>query len=92
MKTSPHTQEGPNKEPESTISTRPIHNPYVRNIGNSTSLRRALDAMCAHCMGCTEDHLEPGFRHDIRDCSSKTCPLWRFRPYQKKRVEGKVAS
>lgn len=75
-------QEGANNGLESTSTARPIHNPYVRNIGNSRSLRRAVDAMCAHCMGCNEDHMEPGFRGDIRKCNSAHCPLWHFRPFR----------
>lgn len=47
---------------------------------------KAIKAMCAHCVGCTRDHIEPGFREDIRSCVSKDCPLWQFRPYQKKEV------
>jgi hypothetical protein len=50
----------------------------------------AMNAMCAHCMGCTakeqgfreEDWIEPGFRKQIRNCSSFGCPLRPFRPYQ----------
>jgi hypothetical protein len=45
---------------------------------------KAIKAMCAHCVGCTREHLEPGFRDDIRGCVAKDCPLWQFRPYQKK--------
>lgn len=76
-------QEAPSSALDSTISARPEYNPVVRNIGNSKSLRGALDAMCAHCMGCTADHIEPGFRESIRDCSAPACPLWQFRPYQR---------
>lgn len=75
-------QEGPRSGPESTIPTKPVHNPCQRNIGNIKSLRRALDAMCAHCMGCSEVHIEIGYRDDIRTCSAFKCPLWHFRPYQ----------
>lgn len=45
---------------------------------------QAIKAKCAECVGCTVDNTEPGFRNTIRDCTSKTCPLWSFRPYQKK--------
>lgn len=34
--------------------------------------------------GCTVDRIEPGFRSDIRDCTSRSCPLWPSRPYQQK--------
>jgi len=53
-------------------------------------LRQAgINAMCAHCMGCTakeqgeKDWIEPGFREQIRGCSSFGCPLWGLRPYQR---------
>lgn len=76
--------EGPTSVAESTNGTRPEHNPMVRNLGNKTSLRAAIDAMCAHCMGCSTDEIEPGFRDDIRNCSAPGCPLWNFRPFQTK--------
>lgn len=43
----------------------------------------AIKAMCAHCMGCTEESVEPGFRSLIRDCGSPKCPLFAFRPYRR---------
>ena len=84
-------QEGPISELDSTILVKPKatpnHNPYDRNLGNTTSLRTALNAMCAHCMGCTEGYMEPGFREEIRNCTAPKCPLWHFRPYQQKAQE-----
>jgi hypothetical protein len=55
--------------------------------------KRAIDAMCASCMGCTsveqgngqEDHLEQGFRNKIKHCTSPACSLFDFRPYQDKK-------
>lgn len=88
MSTSRNGREGPTSDLESTLTNGPIHNPYVRNIGNLTSLRKAVDAMCAHCMGCTASHMEPGFKHEIRHCSAPHCPLWEFRPYQCQGQEG----
>ena len=58
------------------------HNAVKRNVGNTTSFRLAVNAMCQHCMGCTKDHYESGVKGEIRHCSSKDCPLWYFRPYQ----------
>ena len=54
------------------------------------SRQAAINAMCAHCMGCTakeqgfreEDWIEPGFRMQIRNCSSQGCSLWEFRPFR----------
>ena len=49
------------------------------------SLRAHINAMCAHCMGCTADSVEEGFRSEVRHCSAPACPLWDVRPYQTKR-------
>ena len=62
------------------------HNAYVKNMGNTTSFRKAINAMCAHCMGCTEYHMEPGYKQEIKNCTSTVCPLWHFRPYQEKKA------
>ena len=56
-------------------------NPIIRALKRPTPLN-AIKAMCAACMGCTETHLERGFRESIRDCTSKACPLYRYRPYR----------
>lgn len=40
------------------------------------SPRKAIRVNCAHCMGW-EDVIPR-----VRSCSSKTCPLWAYRPYQ----------
>ena len=56
-------------------------NPILRFRANSTR-KNAIHAMCAHCMGCTDESIEPGFRADIRSCTSTKCPLHSFRPYQ----------
>lgn len=42
----------------------------------------AIKAKCAECVGCTSNHIEKGFRGSISSCSSYSCPLYRFRPYQ----------
>ena len=65
-------------------STTPEHNPIIRARRKPNSLREAINAMCASCMGCTEQMIEPGFRNEIRDCSASHCPLWGQRPYQSK--------
>ena len=43
----------------------------------------AIKAFCAQCMGCDIERIEPGFISDIRNCTSKRCALYSFRPYQK---------
>jgi len=62
----------------------PEHNPVARiaGLGKTPSLRAHIDAKCAECMGCTPDHLERGFREQIRACTAPACPLWPVRPYQ----------
>jgi hypothetical protein len=45
-----------------------------------TSLRLAVNAKCADCVGW---HGDPGARGRIRDCSCTKCPLHPVRPYQK---------
>jgi len=67
---------------------KPETNPIIR-AENRPTRGNAIKAMCAHCMGCTRTHLEPGFRTLIRDCTSKACPLYAFRPFQQKTLEPK---
>ena len=61
------------------------HNP-IKRAGKKPTYLNAIKAMCAHCMGCTSDHMEDGFRQSIRDCSSTACPLHNYRPYQEKKI------
>ena len=64
-------------------------NPIQQFINNSTSRAYAMRAKCAECVGCTPYHLERGFKDSISSCSSYSCPLHRFRPYQaNKSLEG----
>jgi len=56
-------------------------NPILRNIARPTYLN-SIKAMCAHCVGCTETHVERGFRRTIGACSAVQCPLHRYRPYR----------
>lgn len=60
------------------------HNPIVRLIklekAGKRSLRASIDAMCAHCMGCTSNSVESGFRREIRGCTAYNCPLHNVRP------------
>ena len=61
------------------------YNAYKRYMDSDHKTRgQAINAMCAHCMGCNADHMEPGFREAVRECVSVSCPLHPFRPYQKK--------
>ena len=59
-------------------------NPIGQFRANPSSRAYAVKAKCAECVGCTPDHLEKGFKESISDCSSYSCPLHSFRPYQAK--------
>ena len=60
---------------------KPENNPIKRALLKPTHLN-AIKAMCAHCMGCTLEDLQEGFREDIRNCTAPACPLFPFRPYR----------
>lgn len=64
-------------------------NPILR-ARNKPTRKNAINAMCAHCVGCTESHLEAGFRQLISGCSSYRCPVYDYRPYAEISIE-KVA-
>jgi hypothetical protein len=61
------------------------NNPIRQFVANPNSRVVAIKAKCAECMGCTPDHMERGFRASISSCSSYSCPLHRFRPYQREK-------
>jgi len=71
------------------IAMIPENNPVTRNL-KKTTRKRAIEAMCAHCMGCTstlqgsgfKNHLEAGFRASIANCTASHCPLYQWRPFQ----------
>lgn len=56
-------------------------NPILKLKNNPRSRLLAIKAMCAQCFGCTETHLEAGFRQSIRECSSTDCALYGLRPF-----------
>jgi hypothetical protein len=60
------------------------NNPIRQFVANPNSRVAAIKAKCAECMGCSLDHMERGFRASISDCSSYSCPLHSFRPFQAK--------
>ena len=65
------------------------NNPLQQLYLNPSSRAYAIKAKCAECVGCTPDHIEKGFKESISSCSSYSCPLHRFRPYQReKSLEG----
>ena len=64
------------------VSLMRNHNPVERYYILPKTPKRAIAAKCAGCMGCTKDHLEEGFKNEIRNCSSHDCSLYLFRPYK----------
>ena len=64
-------------------------NPILQFQSRPSSRAYAVKAKCAECVGCTQNHLEKGFKESISSCSSYSCPLHGFRPYQReKSLEG----
>jgi len=59
-----------------------MHNLVERFFSLVPSRKRAIDAKCAECMGCTKEHLEEGYKNEIRNCSAQACSLYFFRPYK----------
>jgi len=67
-----------------------LSNPIRQFKLKPTSRAAAIKAKCAECIGCDDTYLEKGFKETISACSSYSCPLRPFRPYQaKKSLEGK---
>ena len=74
--------------------TSRMDNPVRRFFRGKTSRKKAVDAMCATCAGCTAseqgdnftDRIEPGFRDEIRNCQVLSCPLHGFRPFQRRQA------
>ena len=58
------------------------HNPVKLASIAPVTPKKAIAAMCASCMGCTKDHIEEGFKNEIRNCSAQACSLYSFRPYK----------
>ena len=79
------------KRPSEPGAKKAEMNPIKRYYAKPTR-KSAINAMCAYCIGCTsveqgtgqEDHLEQGFRNEIKHCKSPACPLFRFRTFQTK--------
>lgn len=68
---------------ENEDNSLPEYNPVVKwEKSRKVSRRLAINAFCAQCMGCSVDHREQGVIVLIRNCTSKNCPLYIFRPYQ----------
>jgi len=59
-------------------------NPFDQLAAKPNSKALAIKTMCAHCVGCTQNRLESGFRTLIAECEVYLCPLHSFRPYTTK--------
>ena len=59
-------------------------NPFDQLAAKPKSKALAIKTMCAHCVGCTQNRLESGFRTLIAECEVFDCPLHSFRPYTTK--------
>ena len=64
-----------------------LKNPIQKAIANSKSLRFAINANCFQCMGGTEDepYVTKELRIEVAKCTVISCPLYRHRPWKKKR-------
>lgn len=54
-----------------------MRNPEEVFKDDPTSRAKAINAFCFECMGKSE-----GYIKHIRECTSKNCPLYNFRPYK----------
>ena len=54
-------------------------NPIERAAQNPSSLRLAITAKCCECLGGEDAR---NIRREIRECTSRKCPLYPVRPYQ----------
>ncbi len=58
--------------------SEPFYNPIEKAKLHPKSKTMAIKAMCAYCMGFPD----PGWRNQVKECTSPGCPLWTHRPYQ----------
>lgn len=54
--------------------------PLNKALADPKSLRKAVTAFCYECVGGDG---EPGARIHVRNCTTRNCPLFRVRPWQK---------
>jgi len=52
--------------------------PADKSKRNPKSLRLAINAQCAACIG----YPDAGWRREIRNCTAQHCGLWNVRPFQ----------
>ena len=54
-------------------------NVYLKAV-NRKSMIGAIKANCQECMGWSD------YQAEIHNCTDLGCPLWRYRPYQKRKI------
>ena len=58
------------------LGIKPL-NPTEKARQNPQSMRLAINAFCYECMGFAKS-----WRNYVKECPSKNCPLFGFRPYK----------
>ena len=78
-------QEALKKRREAGIKNKkPEHNLIKRYGLDTKSRKEAIYMMCFACIGGDAEVLpDPGWKKEIRGCHINTCPLHKWRPYQK---------
>lgn len=70
---------------EGGVKAKPEYNLIKRAAKNPNSRRLAIHAACFECEGGDKNNLpDMGWQERIANCSIPNCPLFSFRPYQKK--------
>lgn len=59
-----------------------ILNPLQKSAKNPDSRALALKAKCFECVGGTLESSPENWRNEIRNCTSRICPLLNLRPYK----------
>ena len=58
---------------------KPIRLDPLQKLQEKPTRKRAIDAMCWDCMGGGV-----GVRESIKNCTAPKCPLYQYRPYQRR--------
>ena len=62
------------------------HNLIKKALADPKSRKKAMDAKCFECYGGTARELpDPGYKDLIGTCPATDCPIWQFRPYQRRK-------
>ena len=80
-----------NRESGSSKTNRLTHAQHA--LGNTKSLRKAINAKCWDCCGGGLTQSESkGVRKEIALCTITDCSLWNFRPYKNEKARARVRS